>query len=224
MKKILAILASLAISAAALTACSDKGSSSQSDTASAFQAQAGDSEAEKPAVVVKEPDIKSVITSGAEFINISNDKLLEATDGTFTKENAMVYDETDNEVYAKYSLGKSDSILNGTVKLPAEYEVTTTVNFVKGKLKKYTEYVGNVTKEDADQILDNFIAAYDGKLPDGYTQFKPVEHGKHKEVGFSKTVNDLVISVTKDEHLDGEIYVYFNIEIYAERYQMDKAK
>ena len=220
MKKILAAALSLVI-IASFAGCNDKGSSSDKGSTSS-QSQSDNSSSAQAAVTVKETDVMAAFTGdgGAEVIGMSKEEFDEATGGSFTEQNAAEYEDYDGSIYAKYSLGKVDSILGGRVKLPAEHEAFQTVNFKDGKLTKLTIKLENVTKDEAKTVQDNFIKAFDGKLPEGYKQFAPLDHGKKYEVGFSKGVHDYVFSVNRDENLDGEIYVSFAIEKYDERYGM----
>lgn len=220
MKKTFAFLTALVIAAGAFTGCADKGSSSDNG-GTALQSQE-DSSQEDKAVVVTAPDVMAPLIGegGSDFIGMDEKTFNDVTGGKLTKDTAAEYDEDGKVTYARYSLGTTDTMLSGRVKLPKEYDISATVTFEKGKLKKYTEKIDKLTMEETDAIFETFLKAFDGKLPEGYKECTPVEHGKLKEVGFTRTAQDLVVSMKRDENLDGDIYLYFAIENYAERYNM----
>ena len=219
MKKTFALLASLVLATGSFTACSDKGNNGSTASQSGIT---DSSQSENTAMVVTAPDVMASLTGegGNDFIGMDEKSFIDATDGKLTKDTAVEYDDEDGEIYAKYYLGKISTMLCGRVKLPTEYDVSATVKFKKGKLNEYIERIDSLTMEETDAIFEEFIKTFKGKLPDGYEEFTPVEHGKIKEVGFTRTTNDLVISMRRDEDLHGNIYLYFSIQIYAERYHM----
>lgn len=217
MKKLTITLTAFSLAMASMTACSGNESSESKET----PVQA--SSAEKSGTSVKEPDLMGFLTgeNDIEFIGMTTDELAEATGGELTPENAEEYNDYDKEnVIAVYPLGKKDSILGGKVALPAQCEPVLKLQFSDGVLKCANILVENISKEDADKIAENFLSAFDGKLPDGYEQFSPVEHGNHREVGFTKGIDDYAVSVKRDDNLDGEFYANFAIQIYSERYGM----
>ena len=220
MKKTFAFLTALVIAAGAFTGCADKVSSSDNG-GTTLQSQE-DSSQEDKAVAVTAPDVMAPLIGegGSDFIGMDEKTFTDVTGGKLTKDTAAEYDEEGKVTYARYSLGTTDTMLSGRVKLPKEYDISATVTFEKGKLKKYTEKIDKLTMEETDAIFETFLKAFDGKLPEGYKEFTPVEHGKLKEVGFTRTTKDLVVSMKRDENLDGDIYLYFAIENYAERYNM----
>ena len=217
MKRIMAAAAALVL-IFALAGCSESGSSSSSSE----QTQSSESVSLQAAPVGKEPDVMAAFTdgSGDELIGMSKDEFDKATGGCYTEQNSISHSEDNGKGYTKISLGKSDSILGGRVKLGKEYDIVSAVAYKDNKITKLTIDIENITKEEADVIGDNFIKAFDGKLPEGYKQFTPVEHGSKREVGFTKGIHDYCFSVNRDKNLDDEYFASFAIQKYDERYGM----
>ena len=224
MKKTLAAALALIMALAAFTGCSDKDSSSGSKSGSlptSSAAQTGGTA--EPVPADKVPDVMGALTGdgGSEVIGMTKEDFDKATDNSFTEKTAIEYEDGgDGDIYAEFSLGKSDSILGGRVALGKEYDIVSTLSFKGGKLIKYTEKIRNIEKEEADKISETFLKAFDGKLPEGYTQATPVEHGSKREVGFTKGIHDYCISMNRDKNLDDEYYLTFALEKYDERYGM----
>ena len=208
------------ITVCALTSCGDN--SSSADTASYADTGSQSSETSAAPVISSEaPDVMAFFLgeSDTEFIGMSKADFDEATGEIFTEKNAVTCEKSgENSLFAKYSLGKADSILNGRVPLSKEYDISCAFTFKDDKLIKVTVTAQPMSREEADAICEAFLKAFDGKLPEGYTQFKPSERGKVREVGFTRTKDDYCISVTRDENLDGEKYVHFDLQMYSERY------
>ena len=227
MKKITAELLSLIMALAVCAGCSDSGSSKTASESKAAATQPAESAAadEKKAAALDEPDFMGFLVGdgSTEFIGMSESDFNNAAGGKFTKENAADYNnDFSDEVTAAYSLGSKDTMLGGRVSLGKAYDLSCVLQFKNDKLTCAKLRIDKLTKDEADKIAQAFLDAFEGKLPEGYTQFKPVEHGKKKEVGFSKTADDYIISVTRDENLSGDTYLFFAIQNYAERYGMNK--
>ena len=220
MKKILATALSLTLAFSALTACGDSSSSSGSTAPAASSAE--QSSAVQPKTAVAEPDLLAHLIDGKpDYIGMTREEFDDATQYAYSDKNAIDHQEEEGTgTYDKYSLGSSDTMLHGRLKLDKAYEQYLTLSFTDGKLSKATVRIEKITKEEAIKICDDFLKAIDGKLPEGYTQFKPVEHGRMCEVGFTKDRDDYVVSMRRDEDFDGDYFVFFDLEIYSQRYKM----
>ena len=224
MKKIMLLAFTLA--AVSLTACGGNKTVDVPNDSSVVEENTtnDDASAEDTAVkTAEEPDFMGFLVGDGdtEYINMSFDEFVAAAGSSFAKENGTSGDSIDDGVsYMQYSLGRMDSLLAGRVDLGKEYDVTCTLKIEDDKVKCVKETIEGITKDEAEAIANAFIEAFDGKLADGYVQFKPWEHGRKHELGFSKGVDDYVFSMTYDEDLDGEYFIYFSIQIYSERYGM----
>ena len=219
MKKMIIAALSFVMTISAFTACGDN---SSSNSTASFESFSESEEESKKVTVVDEPDLMGCFVGDGdtEFIHMTHDELSKATNGQLAKENAFDVNADDEFSVEKFSLGKKDSMLGGRLGLDKEYDITLTLSYKNDELRYAKETIEKITKEEAKKILDDFIMAFDGKLPEGYTQFTPSERGRVLEVGFTKGMEDYVFSMTYDEDLDGDYYVYFGIENYAERYGM----
>lgn len=228
MKKTIAAILSLTLIVSALAGCSDSGSS-KTDAVSSVQTAdneaTGSQAPAKTNPLNEEPDFMGMfVGSGStEYIGMTSEEFNKATNNIFTKDNAYDYESFgDGDVNAKYNMGSKDSILGGRVSLWKKFDVVCTLKFKSDKLSEIQLRIEKLEKDEAKVITDNFLAAFEGKLPEGYKQFTPVKHGKKSESGFTKGQDDYVFSVTTDENLDGDTYLYFSMQIYAERYGMNK--
>lgn len=174
-------------------------------------------------VVVNEPDFMGFLTEegGIEFYNMSFEEFNNAAGGMFTEENAMEYDEYNGETYAKYTLGKKDSILGDRVKLAGEYEVICVLNFKKDKLKCMELRIYDMNEKDANALCADFLTAFEGKLPEKYEQFSPVDQANVYKVGFTGKVDDYAITMERKWRDIDKYNMTFELDIYAERYGMD---
>ncbi len=217
MKKCSAALLLAAILPFSLFGCAD-GSSANIPSNSV----ADESSAENSPVTISEPDFMGyLISSSTNYIGLSMEEIKQASGGEITKENGIQQDSFETGcLYYQYSLGKTDSMLAGRLKLDQAYDISCGLKCRDDVIICVQEKIDGITKAEAEKICEDFLAALDGRLPDGYTQFKPSDRGKKHEVGFSKGVDDYVISMTYDEDLEGNYGVTFALQIYAERYGM----
>lgn len=224
-KRITAAILSLSLMLISLSGCGDSsGSSSEktADNSSAAQnmddtADDGDS---APAVL-EEPDFMGFLTgeSSTDYYNMKSDEFDQLTGGVFNEQNAVEYSDWEG-ITGKYSLGKKDSILGGRVKLDKEYEVLCILSFRKNKLKEMSLRIDGLTVEEADKICADFLKAFEGKLPEKYEAYPPLEHGNIYEVGYVGRVDDYIASMRRDRAMSDDYYVLFTLENYAERYNM----
>ena len=223
MKRTVILLALALAAAGAFSGCGNSSSSSSQSSSAGDVSQPGQGEESSAnAGTVAEPDFMGMFVGdgGKEYIGMSLDEMNSITDNAFTEEKAAKYDDYDGVITCENPLGRSDTMLGGRVKLSKEYDQTLKTEFKDNTLKAASIRIEKITKEEAEAICDAFIAAFDGKLPEGYEKFPVSERGKTVEVGFTKSVDDYVLSMTRSEDLDGDYYVFFEIQIYAERYGM----
>lgn len=180
------------------------------------------SDEETAPAIVSEPDFMGyLISGGTNYIDMNLDDIKQATNGEISKESGIEEQSVDTGyLYYTYSLGQKDSMLGGRLKLDQAYDISCSLKCKDNVIKCVSEEITGITKEEAAKICDDFIAAFDGKLPEGYTQFTPSKRGKTYEVGFTKGVDDYVSSMTYRENLDGDYRVTFALQIYSERYGM----
>ncbi len=218
MKKSTAALLLAAILPFSLFGCADGSSATNTPSNSA----ADESSAEKTPVKVSEPDFMGYLVSGStNYIGMSMEEIEKSSGGEITKENGFQQDSIETGyLYYKYSLGEMDSMLAGRLKLDRAYDISCYLKCKDDVITCVQEEINGITKAEAAKICEDYIAALDGRLPDGYTQFKPSNRGKKYEVGFSKGVDDYVISMAYDENLGGDYDVTFALQTYAERYGM----
>lgn len=215
--RITAVLLSLAVSITMLAGCGDSSKDSISDVQS-HSGSAADSESSAP-TTLEEPDFMGYLTgtSTTDFYNMSTEEFNNATGGVFIPENALEYDDWDG-IYAKYTLGKKDSILGGRLKLEKEYEIFCILNFKKDKLKEMSLRIDDLTEEEAKKICNDFLKAFEDKLPDGYEEYPPLEHGNIYEVGYVGKYDDYIASMRYNTYLSDKYYILFTLENYSERY------
>jgi hypothetical protein len=231
-RKAAAAILSLTMALTMLAGCGDNDSSKSAATNSTSQntsttensaSDDGNSEA-APEGTLTEPDFLSSLTggSGPDFYNMSYEDVNKQLGVILSMDNCQVFtNDNKGNITAKYYIGKTDSMLCGRVKLAKEHNVSVTFTFEDNKLKKMSvKAEGLDDAKEADAIAEDFLKALDGKLPEGYVQFTPVEHKKSREVGFTRNKEDFCVSVKRDESLDGSYYALFNLENYAERYNM----
>lgn len=220
MKRTLAALFSLVMALTVFAGCgsdsSSAGAASQAPAVTAAESTADTASA------LTEPDFLDKLTGGTtDYYNMSLADFSAAAGYELSQKNCTVFsDEGNGDLYAKYFVGKKNSILGGRVSLAKEYDTFCTVTFKGDKLKKMTVRLEGLTQEEADAVLDGFLKALEGKLPEGYAAFKPVEHKKSREVGYTKEKDDFCVSMKRDDTLDGDFYAEFGLEVYAERYGM----
>lgn len=202
-----------------LAGCGGGSSSAGESTAVSSQVS---QETKSNSASAAEPDFIGVYVGegDTDFLDMTTDEFVSATGGAFTESTASKYDVFDEDITAEYSLGKKDSMLGGRLKLAKEYELTLVTEFKSDKLKAVKIRIDKLTKDEAVAVCDDFIKALDGKLPEGYERFPDSERGKTVEVGFTKSTSDNIFSMTRSEDLDGDYYVFFDLENYAERYGM----
>lgn len=221
MKKQTAALLLLTLMPFSLAGCADSSKDEPDVTVSYYDDSSSEEEAKTPAVV-SEPDFMGYLVSGStNYIGMSMDDIKQETGGEISIENGVESESSEiGYLYYIYSLGQKDSMLGGRLKLDQAYDISCYLKCKDQIIKCVKEEINGLTKEEASKICEDFIAAFDGKLPEGYTQFSPSKRGKTYEVGFTKSVDDYVISMTSDETLDGDYRVSFALQIYAERYGM----
>lgn len=226
-KRITAAILSLTLSLTMLAGCASSSKENEAQNSAAQAAYdsaiaAAEEEEAKTDTVVDEPDFLAFLTgeSDVNFYDMSFEELSEATGGQLNTENATEYNESSGT--ARYSLGKKDSILGGRLSLPRECEVYCTLGFKDNKLKEMHIKVEGFTEEEATKLCDDFLAALDGKLPEGYEQFAPVGpmSGSSCEIGYSKGVDDYIVSL-KRQYFSGDYYIEFTLDVYSERYGME---
>ncbi|MBR1751486.1 MAG: hypothetical protein IJ740_11525 [Ruminococcus sp.] len=222
MKKTILALLSLSLVLGMMTGCGNNDSSKKTGTDSAVSQSGGELSSEEKKQAVEEPDIMGFFTgdSKTEFIGMTAEEFEKETGSSIVKDNALEYTEDDGMIFAKYSLGSKDSMLGGRVKLAKAYDQTLATSFKDGKLKVLSVRISKITKDEAITICDDFIKAFEGKLPEGYVRFPDSERGKDVEVGFTKGVEDYCISMTRSEDFDGDYGISFDLQNYAERYGM----
>lgn len=223
-RKITAALLSLALTLTALAGCGDSGSSSEKSTdTTSFAQNAGDTDGgESAPAILEEPDFMGFLTgeSDTNYYNMKSDEFDQLTGGVFNEQNAIEYSDWEG-ITGKYSLGKKDSILGGRVKLDKEYEVICILSFKKNKLKEMSLRIDGLTVDEADKICADFLKAFEGKLPDKYEAYPPLEHGNIYEVGYVSGVDDYIVSMRRNRAMSDDYYVLFTLENYAERYGMN---
>lgn len=219
-KRITAAIISLAMALTMLAGCGKNDSSSytQADFYEEFYGNTSEEDEPEP-VIVDEPDFMGFLTGASEtdFYDMSFEEFKQATGGQFTEENAVDHNDSGALRYTYY-LGEMDSMLCGRVKLPKKCEVYCTVRFEKDKLKYMALDIEGVSGEEAKTICDNFITAFEGKLPEGYERFPDSERANVYEVGFTRTWSDFVVSMTRTWDHDDLYDICFSLEIYEERY------
>lgn len=208
-----------------LCGCSESNAGSRSASEkpqSVSDSAPAESSSQKSAPTGSEPDFMGYLVSGGtNYIGMPIDAFFQELGDSFTKENCIQQESVDaGSQYYQYSLGSMNSMLAGNIKLDQQYDIICSLKCKDDVIKCAKETITGITKDEAKKICDDFLTAFDGKLPDGYKQFTPLKHGKKYEVGFSKGTDDYVISMTCDETLEGDYEVFFALQIYAERYGM----
>lgn len=217
-KRIAAAFLLLALALTAFTGCGKeaiKGTEKNADSSSAVQDE------DSGPVIVDEPDFMGFLTgtSSTDFYNMSVEEFEQATGGQFNEENAVEYHDWDG-IRADYYLGKTDTILCGRVNIGKECDVYCTVSFKKNKLKTMSIEAEGFTKEETDKICEDFLKAFEGKLPEQYEAYPPLEHGDIYEVGYNHGYDDFIISLRRDRNMADVYRILFTLENYSERYGM----
>ena len=198
-------------------------SSVSEKTQSTSDSVSAESNSQISAATGSEPDFMGYLLNGStNYIGMRVDDFIQDLGYAFSKENCIQQESVDTDYqYYQYSLGTMNSMLAGKIKLDRQHDIVCSLKCKDDVIKCAKETITGITKDEAKKICDDFLTAFDGKLPDGYTQFTPSKRGKKYEVGFSKGIDDYVISMTYDETLEGDYEVSFALQIYAERYGMN---
>ena len=228
MKKTIAAILSLTMALTMLAGCGDNDSSSKNTAnSSSANTDAGSSadngsKADTKGTVVEEPDFLGGLIEGkTEFYGMSYEDFSKAGDGKYTKENAMEVIEEDGSLFMRFALGSKDNFAGGRVKLDKAYEMVCKVSFKDNALKRGSVRIENISKEEAKTICDKFMADLKENLPEGYKKARASEFGKRFEDGYCKSERDMIYSIKRDEDFDGNYYVEFIYDNYAERYDID---
>lgn len=221
-KRITLAIISLALALTALAGCGGSGSSEKSSgKSSSAQTEDDTEDGESAPAILEELDFMGFLTgeSDTNYYNMKSDEFDQLTGGVFNEQNAVEYSDWEG-ITGKYSLGKKDSILGGRVKLDKEYEVLCILSFRKNKLKEMSLRIDELTLEEADKICADFLKAFEGRLPEKYEAYPPLEHGNIYEVGYVSSADDYIVSMRRNRAMSDDYYVIFTLENYAERYNM----
>lgn len=222
MRKTITAILALTMALTMFAACGDGDSSKSTENSTAANSSTADAESksETKGAVVEEPDFLGGLLDGkTEYYNMSYEDF--SKDGKYTKENALEVTEDGKGMLLKFSLGSKDSFVGGRVKLDKAYEMVCKIEFNENKIKRCAVQIDKLTRSEAQSICDKFMDSLKDNLPEGYQKARASDHGKRYEDGYCKGERDMIYTIKRDENLDGDYYVEFIYDNYAERYDID---
>ena len=222
-RKAAAAILSLTMALTMLVSCGDNDSSKSAatnSTAANTSTADDESKSEAKGTVVEEPDFLGGLIDGkTEYYNMSYEEF--SKDGKYTKENALDVSEDGSGMLLKFSLGSKDSFVGGRVKLDKAYDMVCKVEFSNNQIKRCAVQIDKLTSEEAQAICDKFMADLKENLPEGYQKATASKFGKRYEDGYCKGRRDMIYTIKRDEDFNGDYYVEFIYDNYAERYDID---